>query len=445
MDIDVEYNSKTNGADPMAIQGTKFEVSRAKARLILIVLTLLYMMAYMDRSVMSVVVEQLKADLGLTDGQIGFLQTTFMVGVGLMMIPCGVMVDRWSRRKAIGLMAIIWSVATYLTGMALRFGSLLGARILTSSGEAGFAPGSVAWLSLTFPKESRAKVMGIFNLGIPLGGALGVVLGGLIAAKTGSWRTPFYVFAVPGIVLGIIAFFLPDYRTIKSETDKPFDRKNLADIFGLFKIRSLILAALGFSAWVFLVFGLAGWMPALLMRQYELGTAKAGSITGLIYVLGAIGGVIGGILSDRWHKRNKRGRFLFALIFILAGTVTKLILFLSFGSLLKLVVVVAFVDAFICNLATPAYFAITQDVVAPKLRATSLALSANLIFLTGGAWGPTVIGSLSEQLGGGAAGLTTSLLYIVPAGLLAALFFFIGLRFYASDCEGIIDEVLAEE
>ncbi len=423
----------------------KYEVSRAKAILILIILTLLYMMAYMDRSVMTVVVELMKADIGLTDGQIGFLQTTFMVGVGLMMIPCGVMVDRWSRRKAICLMAIIWSVATYLTGLVSRFGSLVGVRFLTSSGEAGFAPGSVAWLSLTFPKESRAKVLGIFNMGIPLGGALGVVLGGLLAAKTGSWRTPFYVFAVPGLVLGIIAFFLPDYQTIKSETDKPFDRTNLADILGLFKIRSLILAALGFSAWVFLVFGLAGWMPALFMRQYTLDAAKAGSITGLIYVLGALGGVIGGILSDRWQKRNKQGRFLFVVIFILGGTLTKLILFLSFGSALKLVVVIAIVDAFVSNLATPAYFAITQDVVGPKLRATSLALSANLIFLTGGAWGPTVIGSFSEQLGGGAAGLTTSLLYMVPAGLIAALFFFIGLRFYASDCEGIIDEVRAEE
>ena len=429
--------SKTN-------QRMKYEVSRAKSVFILIILTLLYMMAYMDRSVMTVVVEQMKADIGLTDGQIGFLQTTFMVGVGLMMIPCGVMVDRWSRRKAISLMAIIWSAATYLTGMVSKFGSLAGARFLTSSGEAGFAPGSVAWLSLTFPKESRAKVLGIFNMGIPLGGALGVVLGGLLAAKTGSWRTPFYVFAVPGIVLGIIAFFLPDYRTIKSEADKPFDRKNRADILGLFKIRSLILAALGFSAWVFLVFGLAGWMPALFMRQYALDAAKAGSITGLIYVLGAVGNVIGGILSDRWQKRNNRGRFLFIIIFILGGTLTKLMLFLSFGSALKLVVVMAIVDAFVSNLPTPAYFAITQDVVAPKLRATSLALSANLIFLTGGAWGPTVVGSFSEHLGGGATGLTTSLLYMVPAGLIAALFFFIGLRFYAGDCEGIIDEVRAE-
>jgi MFS family permease len=441
----MQKDPQTQSADRKANQGMKYDVSRAKAILILIILTLLYMMAYMDRSVMTVVVELMKADIGLTDGQIGFLQTTFMVGVGLMMIPCGVMVDRWSRRKAIGLMAIIWSIATYLTGLVSRFGSLVGARFLTSSGEAGFAPGSVAWISLTFPKESRAKVLGIFNMGIPLGGALGVVLGGLIAAKTGSWRTPFYVFAVPGIVLGLIAFFLPDYQTIKSKTDKPFDRKNLADILGLFKIRSLILAALGFSAWVFLVFGLAGWMPALFMRQYTLDAAKAGSITGLIYVLGALGGVIGGIFSDRWQRRNKRGRFLFIVIFILGGTLTKLILFLSFGSALKLVVLIAVVDAFVSNLATPAYFAITQDVVAPKLRATSLALSANLIFLTGGAWGPTVIGSFSEQLGGGAAGLTTSLLYMVPAGLLAALFFFIGLRFYASDCEGIIDEVLAEE
>ena len=152
----------------MNVQGSKYDLSRAKAILILIVFTLLYMMAYMDRSVMTVVVEQLKADIGLTDGQ--------------------------------------------------------------------------------------------------------------------------------------IAFFLPDYQTIKSETGKPFDRENLVDILGLFKIRSLILAALGFSAWVFLVCGLAGWMPALFMRHYELDAARAGSITGLIYVLGAIGGVIGGIFSDRWQK-----------------------------------------------------------------------------------------------------------------------------------------------
>ena len=429
----------------MAMPETRYEVSRAKAIFILIILTLLYMMAYMDRSVMTVVVEQLKADIGLTDGQIGFLQTTFMVGVGLMMIPCGVVVDRWSRRKAIGLMAIIWSVATFLTGLVSKFSTLVGARFLTSSGEAGFAPGSVAWLSLTFPRESRAKVLGIFNLGIPLGGALGVVLGGLIATKTGSWRTPFYVFAVPGIILGIVAFFLPDYQTVKSATDKAFDRENLADILGLFKIRSLILAALGFSAWVFLAFGLAGWMPALFMRQYGLDAAKAGTITGLIYVLGAIGGVVGGIMSDRWQKRNKRGRYAFALIFILGGTLTKLILFLFFGASLKAVIVLAIVDTFVSTLATPAYFAITQDVVAPRLRATSLALSSNLIFLTGGAWGPTVIGSVSEHLGGGAAGLTGALLYMVPAGLQAALFFIIGLRYYASDCEGIVEEVLAEE
>ena len=85
------------------------------------ILTLLYMMAYMDPSVMTVVVEQSKAEVGLTDGQIGFLQTTFMVGVGLMMISCGVVVARWSRRKAIGLMAIIWSIATFQTGLVSKF------------------------------------------------------------------------------------------------------------------------------------------------------------------------------------------------------------------------------------------------------------------------------------------------------------------------------------
>ncbi|MBW2181258.1 MAG: hypothetical protein JRG81_12965, partial [Deltaproteobacteria bacterium] len=128
--------------------------------------------------------------------------------------------------------------------------------------------------------------------------------------------------------------------------NKMFSRQSLVDIAGIFKIKSLILAALGFSAWVFLGFGLAGWMPTLFMRQYALDASRAGGITGLIYVLGAFGGVVGGILSDRWQKRNKNGRYLFALIFILCGTVTKLILFLLFGLSLKLIVLLAIADAF---------------------------------------------------------------------------------------------------
>jgi len=156
----------------------KYEVSRGKATTLLIILTLLYTLAYMDRSVIAVVMEQIKIELGLTDAQTGMFQTIFMLGVGVMMIPCGMIVDRWSRRKAVSVMAIVWSGATMFTGAMSSFFLILVGRFATSAGEAGFAPGGTAWISLTFRKEIRAKVLGVFSLGVPFGGAMGVVLGG---------------------------------------------------------------------------------------------------------------------------------------------------------------------------------------------------------------------------------------------------------------------------
>lgn len=422
----------------------KYEVSRKKAILLLVVLTLLYALAYMDRSVISVVMEGMKRDMGLSDGQMGMLHTIFMLGVGLLMLPCGFWVDRWSRRKAIGLMAIVWSAATFFTGMCSRFTLLLSARFLTSAGEAGFAPGGIAWLSLTFPKKARAKVLGIFSIGIPLGGAMGVGLGGLIASATGSWRTPFYVFAIPGIVLGIAAFFLPDYKAVDPESEEGGEKQGLRDILDLLKIRSLIFAALGQSAFVFLIFAMTGWLPTMFIRQYQLDAGKAGMFTGLIYIFSVFGSVIGGVIADRRQQRNPRGQYEFVIIAVLLSTVVFAFFFMFFSKSLVHAIVLGAAAFFLGSLGTPAFSFISQDVVEPKMRASSYALCGNLVFIAGAAWGPTIVGFLSDALGGGAEGVLTAFLYLTPMGLLGAALYLVGLRYYLADREGITDDVIRE-
>ena len=425
--------------------GKVYQISKGKSVFLLVVLTLLYMLAYMDRSIMIVIVEPMKADLGLTDAQIGFLHSVFFVGVAILTIPCGIMVDRWSRRKFFALTATIWSVATFATGMASHFYSLLIVRFLTGSGEAGFAPGGTAWLSLTFSEKSRSRVFGIFNMGIPIGSMLGIILGGMITTKTGDWRNAFYIFAIPGIILGIISFFLTDYETVKPKTNVDIKWSKVKDIVGILKIKSYVIACLGFASWSFVLFGINSWMTALLMREYGVTTENAGFITGVLILMGAVGAPLGGFLSDKFQQNYPRGRYLFVGLAILVATITKFILFQTIGKPLELVIVIGIIDGICFMMAPPAFFSITQDVVKPSLRATSFAISISIMFLLGGAWGPVIIGKLSDVLGSDANALKLAMSLTLPFGLLAAVLFFWGSKYYPKDCEGISNQVMSEK
>ncbi len=422
----------------------KYEVSRGKSILLLMVLFLLYALAYMDRSVIAVVMEQMKNELGLTDGQTGLFHTIFMLGVGLLLLPCGMLVDRWSRRKAVALMAVTWSIATFLTGMASSFATVLMGRAVTSAGESGFASGGTAWVSLTFPKKMRAKVLGIFNMAIPMGGALGVGLGGYLVSVSGNWRTPFFVFAIPGIILGIIALFLPDYVTAKQESSKSKSKQIKSDIAGLLRTRSMVFAALGQSFITFLMFALSGWLPTLFIRVYHLDVGKAGLYTGLVYILSMVGAIVGGIVSDRWQQRNPRGQYMFVIVALSLATIMFASAFMLFDRSITFAVVFCAAVFFFGNTTTPAYAFITQDVVPPKLRATAFALCGIVLFSVA-AWGPVITGTLSDILGGGPNGLVKAFLFLSPIGLLGVISYLIGIQSYLSDREGIVEDVLMEQ
>jgi MFS family permease len=132
---------------------TKYQVGGRGAVFVLIVLFLLYILNFADRAIMAIALEPMKKALDLTDAQVGTTQSIFFLGVGLLMIPGAIFVERWSRRKTLGWMAIIWSLATLATGLGTRLWHLLAARFVVGVGEAGYNPGGTSWLSLAFSKR----------------------------------------------------------------------------------------------------------------------------------------------------------------------------------------------------------------------------------------------------------------------------------------------------
>jgi MFS family permease len=190
--------------------------SKGYTNYIFILLFLLYMFDYIDRMVITSLFPFLKADWNLTDTQCGMLVSAVYWSIVLFTFPISILVDRWSRRKTIGLMAVLWSIATGLGAFSKSFRHLFITRSVVGIGEAGYAPGGSAMMSALYPQEKRSLMMGLWNASIPLGSAIGVAIGGIIAANWG-WRHALGIVAIPGFIIAILFFFIKDYKTIGLE------------------------------------------------------------------------------------------------------------------------------------------------------------------------------------------------------------------------------------
>lgn len=415
------------------------------AQAILIICTLLYMINYMDRQVLSVVLEPMKADLGLTDTQAGILQTVFFLSMSVLALPVSFFVDRWSRRKSVGIMAIVWSAATYMTGLGKSFLPVLFARVFVGTGEAGFSAGGTAWITAAYPAKSRGKALGVFNMAISFGAPLGVILGGYLSTYYGGWRTPFFVFAIPGIVLGIVAYFLSDYQTIKApDQTGSFIQGVVSDTLTLWRTPTLRWLFVGIGMHCVMAFSVLAWVPAVLMRSLGITESKAGLMMGIIGIFSIAGALLGGWLTDAWHKRNKHGRMLLpAIADVLAAVLIIIGLFLlqAFGtkevSLTNIHLLIGAVAGVLYGIfsvmGTPALGAVTQDVVHPRLKGISWGMTMFSMYMLGGAWGPLLVGTLSDALGGSANALQIALIIVTTTGFLAGICFLIGARYYPED------------
>lgn len=416
------------------LESSTFKVGGRRASYVLVICSLLHAVAYADWQVMSVVLQPMKIDLGLSDAQVGIVNTAYFLGIVLFTLPISHLVDVWSRAKMIGLMAIVWSGFTLATGMVGGVATLLVARMGVGIGEAGFGPGGTALVSASYPEHQRGRKLGVFNVFVTVGVILGVIAGGYLSVHYGGWRTPFYVFGVPGIVLGVLAFFMQDYELKKPDGSAVVHDGLLANLRQLLRISTLRWLYVGLGMYAVLQISVGTWFPSLLMRAYEIKEDKAGLVMGVVTIIGLAGPIAGGAIADRWQDRYPGGRMRLAAISIAIASVFVWLVLLAAAfdltnkpSMYFCAAMMPLHSIFV-GMALPAVAATTQDVVPARLKGLAWGAALVALFLLGGAWGPLLVGAISDHAAGGYKGLALGLAITGAFGLAASWMWFVTAR-----------------
>jgi MFS family permease len=406
---------------------------RWRANYVYVLLFLLFMFDYIDRFIIVSLFPFLQRDWGLSDTQCSLLVSAVFWSMVLFVLPVGALVDRWSRKNSIGLMAVIWSLATAAAAFTRNFTQLFVTRCAVGAGEAGYAPGGAAIISAIFKPERRSRMIGIWQASVPLGQALGIALGGVLAVALG-WQRVLGVVAIPGLICAILFFWVRDYKTVnlvksvKLEDAAPTVKMSKKDIArDLFRSKSLAFNNFAYASCAFVIVALSTWLPVYFQRYQGMEIQQSSLIAGLVMVTAIIGAPLGGILTDRWLKTKPNARMLLPAITSAIAAVFLMIALLATGaSQIGLLAVVGLTIV----MCTAGCVAVTQDVVHPGLRSTSYSVNVVIQHLLGSALGPLVVGALSD-----AWGLNKAVLILPGFLLLGAVLFFLGSFFYKRDVD----------
>jgi predicted MFS family arabinose efflux permease len=392
------------------------------------------MFDYIDRMVVTSMFTSIERDWGISHTQSGLLVSAVYWAIVILTFPISILVDRWSRTKTIGVMAIMWSLATALCALTGNFVQLFMARMLIGVGEAGYAPGGSAMISGLYPVDRRARMMGLWNASIPLGSAIGVLLGGIIAAKLG-WKHAFGIVAVPGMIVAILFLFVKDYKTVdlsfydKSSNKIKMEKKDMVKEF-LTK-PSVLFTYLGMAAVVFVTTSMLTWLPTYFEKVRNIPQEAAGKMASTIMVLALVGAPLGGFITDRWRKTKANARLLFPALSTLLSAIVLFIALTMFKGTIQYIVFLVFgvlVLAFISGAAS-----VTQDVIHPGMRATSYAIAVVVQNLLGASTAPIVMGKIYDLTN-----IQTALSVLPFVLLVGALLFWLGSKKYEKDLEKVV-------
>ena len=382
------------------------------------VIWLIYLIDWADRFAISAVLPAIKEEFALSDTQLGLMSGSLFLGLALLAVPCGLAVDRFSRKYMITLMTLVWSAATWGTGMARSFTELMLARVLLGAGEAGYNPAGYALIAAWYPARLRGTMVGLFNSAQPIGVCVGVVAAGYLAASYG-WRAVFGVLAIPGILLALAMLFAPDYKVRKIDQAGPGAKApGIAATLGFIaRNRTLQLIYLAQLPITFYIISTAIWGTTFFVRQFGLSITDAASVIGLISLLAGFGAVFGGMLSDRLAKGNPRARVSVCLLFLVVPLVLHSAAYLGSLQGLSLWMCIALFALGQCfaaaNWGTLVAAGMDQSPVQYRASVQSfMPLCQALAALCAG----VVSGMLSDAIG-----LTLALEVILVAGMLSAM------------------------
>jgi len=396
----------------------------------------LMVMDYVDRQVIVSLFPYMKADWGLSDTQLGALVSLVSVTVALGAVPVALFADRGSRVKSIVAMATVWSLATLSCMFTRGYSQLLAARALVGMGEAGYGSVGAALLASHFPVRMRGALLACFFASASVGSVLGVMLGGIIAARWG-WQAAFGVVGLPGLVLALLYLKVRDYRTV--ELTPTLDRATRSGrdvarhiVQALTRSRTMLWVCIGGAAQLIVVSAVWSWLPSYLNRVQGVAPQQAAVQAALIVLCGAVGSVFWGAVVDRAGLRRPRSKLVVLALLCLVSLLPLSFAFgasawgahLAPGARLALIALGGFVMT--CSVGPVS--AVVIDVIHPGVRATGSSVLAVFQNLFGLAAGPLITGLLSDKMG-----LEFALAVMPCFAVVSALAFITAARTYETD------------
>ncbi|MFL9990592.1 MFS transporter [Paraburkholderia sediminicola] len=394
---------------------------------------------FIDRQVIVSLFPHIKSEWNLSDKELGSLVSIISIVVGVGGLPVALVADRMGRVKSIVVMAITWSLATISCMFTANYSQLFVARAMVGVGETGYGSVGVALISTLFPKRLRSAALGAFYAAPSLGSVLGVVLGGMIAARWG-WKAAFGVVGVPGLVLAVLYLLVRDYKTVALAPNlNPVTQSlggTLKHIFGTLartRTRTLLWLCAGASTQLITVSAIWSWLPSYLNRFHGMTPEAAAKAAAVVVLVGAVSSTFWGIVVGRLARRTPRNKLPALSTLCL---ITSVIFVLAFGGTytgdaqFKLIVL----GSFFMNCTVGVVAGVAMDVVHPGVRSTGAAVLSLFQNLLGLAVGPLLAGVLSDQWG-----LQQALTVIPLFSILAAVFFVVAMRSYDADAAQISD------
>ncbi len=421
----------------------------------LALLVLVYVFNFIDRSILGILVQPIKEDLGVSDTAMGFLGgiafATFYTVLG---IPLARIADRGNRRNLLAICLAVWSGATALCGLAANFWQLLVARIGVAIGEAGGSPPSHSMISDLFPVSQRATALGIYALGIPIGTMLGNLGGGWINENM-EWRTAFLIVGLPGVVLALIVRLTlrepvrgaADQAASAASATVPEDAAPppVQEVFAyLWRRRSFRFLAIGAALHAFVGYGVGYWIAPMFARSHDLGTGYMGTALFYIGFASIAGTFLGGYLGDRLGRRDRRWYVWLPGLATLISVPFSAFVYTHDNPVTALWVLS--VSYFLGAYYLGPSFALTQSMVGTRMRALASAILLFILNIIGLGLGPQFAGILSDVLAAGfdlgQDSLRWALVICLIFNVISALCYLIASRTLREDLPAVTDQVL---
>lgn len=420
---------------------------------VVIMLFSVSVLGYVDRIILSFLVEPIKADLGLSDSEIGAVTgMAFAVLYVFGGVFIGRMLDRGRRVPILAVCILIWSIATAASGFAAGFITLFIARMFVGVGEAGLNPAAIGIISARFPADKVQKPIGLFTTGLYVGGGLAMMVGAKMLASftqhggvapsfmpdAEPWRLVFLLLALPGLLVALLVqFTVRDVRSApvgagRASTSAPApaaaDEKGAALAFARKNKTMLILLALGIVSWCMNNYGLLNWYPAMLMRTYDMSPDMVATTYGPAFLFAGIAGCLAVHPYHTWLAKRYGNRAAFYLSFTSMAALTVTTIIGPLVPTVALAVVMAWANLFISSMTVASVFVLIVAVVPGNLRGLYTGLYMALVNLTGGAFGSVLVGLLTDHVYGEQGlnlALTTMAVVFAP---LAAVLMYLALR-----------------